>query len=85
LSATESLGKICRPCGTSAMPWRARRLAAREVIFRSSRWIEPPSARRIPMITFSSVVLPTPLRPITQVTRPGDIVAEIPCRVWMVP
>ena len=37
------------------------------------------------MITFSSVVLPTPLRPITHVTRPGNISAEIPCRVWMVP
>ena len=34
---------------------------------------------------FISVVLPTPLRPMTQVTRPGGIVIVTSRRAWTMP
>ena len=37
------------------------------------------------MMTFISVVLPTPLRPITQVHEPAGTVSERSRRMWLSP
>ena len=43
-----------------------------------SRVIEPPAIGYCPTIARSSEVLPTPLRPSTQVTLPGSADSETP-------
>jgi hypothetical protein len=77
-SSTVSSGKISRPCGTKPMPRRARSYGFSPVMSLPSSMIEPPAIGYWPTMARSSEVLPTPLRPSTQVTLPGSAESETP-------
>ena len=50
-----------------------------------SKVIEPEAIGYWPTMARSSVVLPTPLRPSTQVTLPGSAEIETPRSAWAAP
>ena len=77
-SSTVSSGKISRPCGTMAMPWRARSTVGSRVMSLPSKVIEPALTACWPTMARSRLVLPTPLRPSTQVTLPASALSEMP-------
>jgi len=52
------------------MPARARRSGDQRVMSAPSKVTRPPRAGKSPMIVLSTVVLPMPLRPMRQTTRP---------------
>src|SRR5690606_5618809 len=58
------------------MPSRTRSCGRHRVTSRPSKTTEPAVAGSTPMIVFSRVVLPTPLRPITHTSRPGSTSSE---------
>jgi hypothetical protein len=84
-SSTVRRGKISRPWGTLPMPARARRWAASPSIAWPSHSMRPLWTDASPRIARSSEVLPTPLRPSTQVTRPGAASSPTPLSVWLAP
>ena len=59
-----------RPCGTSPTPMRAIRCGGMWVISVSLNRMRPRCAGVSPMMERTSVVLPTPLRPMTATTSP---------------
>src|SRR5438105_3468883 len=81
-SRTSRLEKIPRSSGQNAMPMRA---ILSEVV-RMMSWllnvIEPARLPMMPMIDFSVVVLPAPLRPSSVTTSPAFTSKLIPCRMW---
>jgi hypothetical protein len=50
-----------------------------------SQTIEPRLTARWPTSARSRLVLPTPLRPSTQVTLPGSALSEMPRSAWAAP
>ena len=69
-SRTVSCGKISRPCGTYPNPRRVRLSAVSAVTSSPAKNTRPLLGANSPMIALSSVVLPTPLRPITATIEP---------------
>ena len=59
-------GKISRSCGTKPSPAMLRRCGASVEMSLPCRLILPPCRLVWPMMVASSVVLPTPLRPMTR-------------------
>ncbi len=71
-SCTVRFGNRRRPSGTSEMPSRLIWSGRSAVMSRPSRTIRPAWAGSVPVTVRSSVVLPTPLRPSSAVTSPGN-------------
>ena len=67
------------------MPSRARSCGASLVTSRPSKLIDPLFTGSKPARHFSSVVLPTPLRPSTQVTAPDGASNATSRSVWLPP
>ena len=84
-SSTVSSGKISRPCGTRARPARARSAAVRRVISAPSHSTLPRRSGTWPTSPRMRLVLPTPLRPSTQVTSPLSAVSDTPFSAWLAP
>ncbi|MNV33479.1 hypothetical protein D3C71_1248470 [compost metagenome] len=84
-SSTVSRAKISRPCGTKPMP-------ALALSYGVALWIGLPSSSMLPLLMgtrpmsdFSSVVLPTPLRPSRTVTLPSVASKLTSLRMWEPP
>ena len=75
---TVSLGKIIRPCGTSAMPERMRAWAGCLTTSTPSKVMTPVEGFSRPTMLRMSVVLPTPLRPMRHTTWPLGTSNETP-------
>ncbi len=84
-SSTVSSGKISRPCGTMATPRRARSAVRKVVMSLSPSVMVPALTGCWPTMALSRLVLPTPLRPSTQVTLPGSALSEMPRSAWAAP
>ena len=70
-SSTFRLAKMPRSSGHQAMPRRAMRFDGRRTVSCRSKTIEPSRRGTTPMIDFSVVVLPAPLRPSSVTTSPA--------------
>ena len=77
-SLTVSSGKISLPCGTNAMPDRARSYAALRSSAFPSKATLPDVSLCWPTIDLIKLVLPTPLRPSTQVILPAPAFSDTP-------
>ena len=75
-SRTVNNGNTSRPCGTQAMPRRARSYSGSREISCPSHRIEPDEIGWAPTTARSKDVFPTPLRPSRQVTAPTSTVIE---------
>src|SRR4029453_12652257 len=84
-SCTVRFGKISRPCGTYPMPQAARSSGRRPPRSQPSNFPLPDRTGRGPLIDFSSVVFPTPLRPIRQTTVPAGTSSETFHSTWLSP
>ena len=84
-SRTVRLGKICRPSGTSPSPRRARSCAGRRVISAPSSMMRPPRAAISPVMAFTVVVLPMPLRPSSETASPAPMSRSTPCSTCPAP
>ena len=73
-------GKISRPCGTSARPRRARSCGCSAVMSAPSQRMRPARIGCSPTMARIRLVLPTPLRPSTQVTVPRSAVTLTPAQ-----
>ena len=71
-----------RSSGQKAMPIRAIRSEEARMISWLSKRIEPVRLPMIPMIDFSVVVLPAPLRPSSVTTSPAFTLKLMPWRMW---
>src|ERR1700731_2386815 len=81
-SRTSRLAKIPRSSGQKATPMRAIRSDVARMISRPSKAIEPVRLPMMPMIDFSVVVLPAPLRPSRVTTSPAFTLKLTPWRMW---
>ena len=70
-----------RSSGQNAMPARAISLEDRPISSRPSKRTEPVRWPTMPMIDFSVVVLPAPLRPSSVTTSPWCTSNDTPCRM----
>ena len=70
-----------RSSGHQAMPSRAMRFDGSPTVSRPSKTIEPSRRGTTPMIDFSVVVLPAPLRPSSVTTSPAATSNATPCRM----
>src|SRR5262245_14467477 len=77
-SSTFRLAKMPRSSGQSAMPSRAMRFDGSPAISVPLYRIEPARRTPMPMIDFSVVVLPAPLRPSSVTTSPAPILKSTP-------
>src|SRR6266850_2460175 len=64
------------------MPARARRSGDQPVMSHPSKVTRPPRAGRSPIAVLSSVVLPTPLRPMRQTSWPEPTSRSTPHSTW---
>src|SRR3989440_11616029 len=80
-SFTLRLAKIPRSSGQKAMPRRAMAFAGSRIVSVPANLIEPWRRATIPMIDFSVVVLPAPLRPSSVTTSPSRTSKSMPCRM----
>ena len=71
-----------RSSGQSAMPSRAIRSLVRPISSLPSKRTEPVRWPTMPMIDFSVVVLPAPLRPSSVTTSPASTSKVTPCSTW---
>jgi hypothetical protein len=67
------------------MPSRTRWYGASRVMSRPSNSTRPPRAGTSPIAVFSSVVLPTPLRPSSTVQAPAGTASDTSRRMWLPP
>src|SRR5713226_6414399 len=81
-SSTSRLAKMPRSSGQNAIPERAIWSEVRPMSSRSSNRTEPWRWPTMPMMDFSVVVLPAPLRPSSVTTSPGSTANVAPCRMW---
>src|SRR6266567_6377183 len=81
-SRTSRLAKMPRSSGQNAMPMRAILSEVARMISWLLNLIEPVRLPMMPMIDFSVVVLPAPLRPSSVTTSPAFTSKLIPCRMW---
>src|SRR5271166_2488251 len=84
-SVTLSEPKMPRSSGQIAMPDRATRLGIRFTSSRPRNTMLPSRRGTRPMIDFSVVVLPAPLRPSSVTTSPSRTSKSTPCRMWLSP
>ena len=70
-----------RSSGQKAMPRRAMRFDGSSIVSVPSNTIEPSRRATMPMIDFSVVVLPAPLRPSSVTTSPSRTSKSTPCRM----
>ena len=82
-SSTLSDPKMRRPSGTSPMPMRAMRFGARPARSRPSSRMRPRRAGSSPMIVRTVVLLPMPLRPISETTSCAPTDSVMPDRTWL--
>src|SRR5437667_11732859 len=80
-SCTFRLEKMPRSSGQMAMPRRAIAFEGSRMISFCSYLIDPSRLPTIPMIDFSVVVLPAPLRPSSVTTSPSATSKSMPCRM----
>src|SRR3974390_657630 len=80
-SSTFRLAKIPRSSGQSAMPARAIRSDEHAISSWSSKRTEPSRRPTMPIIDFSVVVFPAPLRPSSVTTPPACPSKVAPCRM----
>ena len=73
--------KIARSSGQNAIPARAMASEVHAIVSAPSKHTEPLRRSTMPMIDFSVVVLPTPLRPSSVTTSPGRTSKVTPCRM----
>src|SRR5436190_11637258 len=71
-----------RSSGQSAMPCRAMASDGSRIVSVPANLIEPLRRPTMPMIDFSVVVLPAPLRPRSVTTSPSRTSKSMPCRMW---
>src|SRR6195952_975389 len=71
-----------RSSGQNATPIRAILSGGVRMMSWLSKGIEPVRLPMIPMIDFSVVVLPAPLRPSRVTTSPACTLKSMPCRMW---
>src|SRR5580692_4412737 len=81
-SRTSRLAKIPRSSGQMAMPWRAILSDDARMVSWPLKRTEPVRLPTIPMIDFSVVVLPAPLRPSSVTTSPASTWKLTPCSTW---
>src|SRR6478609_9403995 len=81
-SRTSRLAKIPRSSGQNAIPIRAILSEVVRMMSWSLNFTEPVRLPMMPMIDFSVVVLPAPLRPSRVTTSPAFTSKLIPCRMW---
>src|SRR6516225_8808912 len=81
-SSTSRLAKIPRSSGHSAMPSRAIRSLVRPISSLPSWRTDPVRWPTMPMIDFSVVVLPAPLRPSSVTTSPTKTSKLAPWSTW---
>src|SRR3984957_20640134 len=81
-SRTSRLAKIPRSSGQNAIPIRAILSEEGRMISWSLKRIEPVRLPMMPMIDFSVVVLPAPLRPSNVTTSPAFTLKSMPWRMW---
>src|SRR6516162_5242647 len=84
-SVTLSEPKMPRSSGQNAMPERATSLGIRVTNSRPRNEMLPSRRGTRPMIDFSVVVLPAPLRPSNVTTSPSRTSKSTPCRMWLSP
>src|SRR4051794_25961863 len=80
-SRTSRLAKMPRSSGQNATPMRAILSELVRMMSRPLNLIEPVRLPMMPMIDFSVVVLPAPLRPSRVTTSPAFTSKLIPCRM----
>src|SRR6185503_10738620 len=80
-SSTSRLAKMPRSSGQNATPRRAIEFDGSRMVSLPSKRIEPVRFATMPMIDFSVVVLPAPLRPSSVTTSPSAISKSTPCRM----
>src|SRR6478609_819683 len=81
-SRTSRLEKIPRSSGQNATPMRAILSEDARMMSWLLNFTEPMRLPMMPMIDFSVVVLPAPLRPSRVTTSPAFTSKLIPCRMW---
>src|SRR6516162_9930935 len=81
-SRTSRLAKMPRSSGQNATPIRAMRSEFARIVSVVPKRIEPVRLPMMPMIDFSVVVLPAPLRPSRVTTSPAFTLKSMPCRMW---
>src|SRR5438876_9357900 len=80
-SCTFRLEKMPRSSGQMAMPSRAMAFDGSRMISFCTYLMDPSRRPTIPMIDFSVVVLPAPLRPSNVTTSPSVTSNSMPCRM----
>src|SRR5438876_11437950 len=80
-SCTFRLEKMPRSSGQIAMPRRAMAFEGSRMVSVPPSLIDPSRRPTIPMIDFSVVVLPAPLRPSNVTTSPSVTSNSMPCRM----
>src|ERR1700704_4170404 len=80
-SSTSRLAKMPRSSGQMAIPRRATPFEAKSIVSKPRKLIDPCRWPTIPMIDFSVVVLPAPLRPRSVTTSPRGTSNCMPCRM----
>src|SRR5581483_9000340 len=80
-SRTSRLAKMPRSSGQNAIPRRGTRYEASRIVSAPSNATEPSRRPTMPMIDFSVVVFPAPLRPSSVTTSPRRTSKSIPCRM----
>src|SRR5256886_5771659 len=80
-SSTSRLAKMPRSSGQNAIPSRAILFEERFANWVFLKTIDPSRRPTIPMIDFSVVVLPAPLRPRSVTTSPSRTSNSMPCRM----
>src|SRR6478672_4949816 len=81
-SRTSRLEKMPRSSGQNAIPIRAILSEVARMMSWLLNFTEPVRLPMMPMIDFSVVVLPAPLRPSRVTTSPAFTSKLIPCRMW---
>src|SRR5690606_23615324 len=81
----ESDEKMPRSSGHQAMPSLATKRAGARISSLPWNRTEPVRFGKTPMIAFSVVVLPAPLRPRSVTTSPNRTSKLMPCRTWLSP
>src|SRR6201990_349941 len=84
-SVTLSDPKMPRSSGQNAMPERATWFGINLIVSRPRKSMLPSRRGTSPMIDFSVVVLPAPLRPSSVTTSPSRTSKSTPCRIWLSP
>ena len=84
-SRTVRSGKMCRPSGTSVMPFFTMVVASRPVMLSPRKLIVPPEGFTSPAIVRSVELLPAPFAPMSVTISPSCTSKEMPLTASMPP